>query len=704
MRIGIDLRYTASSLMGTGTYAETAALGLSRRLTDGDALIAFGEESRLDGDFAKRVHYRRVPPPVAQNPGNWARRLSWDAAIDRAGLDVFFAPTGIAPLVKRCAVVVTVHDLLFEHEPGFFSPPLLALLKREIPRSVAAADRIVAVSEWTRRDLMATYNVPSDLIRVVPQALRPIFRHKIGKGEIQRILRCFSLRQPYLLTLSNHAPHKNTLFAVKAFARWIKRSGNADCRLVIAGGGPAPQAPIDLVEESRALGIEDRVAVIGRVDDAYLPALYAGAKAFLFPSLFEGWGLPPLEAIAMGTPAVVSDRGALPEAVGEAGIVLPLDEEGWVAAIDRLANKEVPDGLRRIMEQRRDILFRHDDGPLLDVLVEAVKETRQSSEAVKPRLTMREHNTGGPQSPAHPPSTMAGMSLTIPVSRKDEIRLSGCMIIKNGLRLGYPFVEAITAVMDHVDEMIVVDGESDDGTWDILTRMAAVCSKLVLSQQPWSSDTQGGRAIAKATNHALSACPGSHVLYVQADEIYTDDNLRRLRELLLQGYDSACLPFLHFRSGWWTILSNPDYVATIRCVPNRPGVASVGDGCTFGGPLGQVAPPEAFPDCVFHVGWVYGRNSIDKFKNHAKLYSEDPKYQVKAKRAEHLENLQPDLLDLSSIDEEYKLIRFQGMHPAVIAHLINQAEYDPSIGLRIWSQRYSVPIECTPQTGTPPNS
>jgi glycosyltransferase involved in cell wall biosynthesis len=360
MRIGIDLRYTAASQMGTGVYAETTTLGLASTMAEGDALVGFGEDEALVEALAGRIRYHRIPVSTHGNVDGWPRRLLWDSAIERARLDVVFSPAGLAPLVRSCAAVVTIHDLLFEHEPGYFSPPLLALLKREIPRSVAASDRVVAVSEWTRRDLTATYGIPADRIHVVQQAVRSVFSQTLERGEVRRVLKILGIQPPYILTLSNHAPHKNTVFAIRAFAQWIRNNKSAKHRLVVAGGGPSPQAPTDLAAEIKSLGIEDRVSLIGRVDETYLAALYGGADLFLFPSLFEGWGLPPLESIAMGTPAVVSDRGALPEAVDGAAVILPVGADAldaWVDAIASLVKKGPDAALRKAMETRRKTLF-----------------------------------------------------------------------------------------------------------------------------------------------------------------------------------------------------------------------------------------------------------------------------------------------------------------------------------------------------------
>lgn len=385
MKIGVDLRFTAASHMGTGSYAETTVCDIASALGEGDSIWGFAP-SMYGGKLAETVPFVGVPLTREATASVWVERLLWDSAIARTLLDVFFSPAGLAPLVKTCATVITIHDLLFEVEPSCFAPPLLAYLKREIPRSVRSADRIIAVSEHTRQELIRHYNAPSERISVIPQRLRDVFKRPATANA--SILSKMGLPRPYLLTLSNHAPHKNTRFALEVFARWIADGHKPHC-LVIAGAGPSPAPPVDLARAVRERNLEDRIVILGRIDDQDLPALYAGADAFLFPSTYEGWGLPPLEAVASGTPAIVSDRGALPEAMGQAAVVLPLDDvEAWTNALDKCVSGP-NDALRDAMDKRREEVCRSRGDQVLQVLQEAAEEWRQASTSVPVRSQCR---------------------------------------------------------------------------------------------------------------------------------------------------------------------------------------------------------------------------------------------------------------------------------------------------------------------------
>jgi glycosyltransferase involved in cell wall biosynthesis len=669
MRIGIDLCFTSASHMGTGSYAEHVALALASHA--GDTVVGFTDGKPFSGDLARKVEYRFVNPSSAGKYRPAGSRMLWDSAIAAEQCDIFVAPTALAPVISTCPVVISVHDLLFEHHPAWMAPPLVAYLKSEISRSCRQADRIIAISEFTKRDVVDTYRIDPMKIDVVHQGIHTAFHQAPAKQDVVRTLKNIGILGPYFFTLSNHAPHKNSLFVIDVFADWIKRTGNTTHALVIAGGGPSPQQPVDVPAQLAKRGLGSRAIILGRVQQDHLKALYAGACAFLFASQYEGWGLPPLEAIAMGTPAIVSDRAAIPEAVGGAGIVLPINGTApWIAAMSTIVTSAVSDSLVQAMRERRQNLLQDRSGALREVLLRAIDQHK----------------------PATRSSSVAAQSVAVEhievKANTSKISLTGCMIIKNGLRLGYPFVEAIMSVIDHVDDMVVVDGRSDDETWPVLQRMAEKCQKLKVYQEAWPTTSVGGRVIAEATNQALRYCTGTHILYVQADEIHTNTNLVRLRELLQQGFDGAAMPFLHFRSSWWKILANPAYTATVRCIPNGSGVVSVDDGTSFKGPIHQCAPPEMFPDFIFHVGWVYAGNIIQKHKNHAKLYSDHADYQEKARLAAEQEALSKDVQDVSLIDGEYRLLWFRGEHPNIIAHLLKQDFYDYQTGLKLWQEKW----------------
>ena len=502
MRIGCDLTFTARSQMGTGVYAENTALALADALSPDDALVGFSEAGIWEGELARRLLHVKVPTPVDGVSVALCRRVLWDSAIADTALDVYFAPTGMAPVVKTCPVVITVHDLLFEHEPSYYSPDLLALLKSEIPRSVRAADHVIAISRHTKEDLILTYGCADEKITVVHQGIRKSFLLRPEPKAIRRAKTALDLRQPYFLTLSNHSPHKNTAYLLEVFDEWIKASGDCVHQLVIAGGGPAPAKPIELRKLIADRRLHERVRILGPVADAHLPALMAGAVLFLYPSKHEGWGLPPLEAIMMGTPVIASDCGALPEAVGEAGIILPLEQpKKWVEALEQLV-RGAPSQLRSAMQARRTVLANTTGVELLDTLRSA--SSRKTAKA--------------PPTCSSLPAQAAGVS--------------GCTIVRNAISLGYPLRESIASYAPLCSEIILSwDPTSEDATAQLVRQIAVEFPQVRLVESVWNMKNQAdGTELARQTQIAFGHCAQTWTLYVQADEALHENAYPLLRE------------------------------------------------------------------------------------------------------------------------------------------------------------------------------
>ena len=199
-------------------------------------------------------------------------------------------------------------------------PGMQRYLGEGVPRSVARATHVIAVSECTKADLVEAYGTPPEKISVIYAGVQPHFEPVHDAERLQAVRRrCRLGQEPFILTVGTLQPRKNHLRLVQAFARL--ESGH---RLVISGGPgwDYEAVPAEVVR----LGLEKRVVFPGFVADEDLPALYSAADLFVYPSLYEGFGLPVLEAMACGTPVVAADDSALPEVVGEAGLLAdPLD-------------------------------------------------------------------------------------------------------------------------------------------------------------------------------------------------------------------------------------------------------------------------------------------------------------------------------------------------------------------------------------------
>jgi alpha-1,3-rhamnosyl/mannosyltransferase len=198
---------------------------------------------------------------------------------------------------------------------------------------VRSSSRIVAISESTKRDLSRFFAGSRGKTTVVPLATDERFR-PVGGSPLQEALHRLRLPKRYILYMGINKPHKNLAFLLRVFAKV-----GTDAKLVLAGKEDPRYSQAR--EEAKRLGLEDRVVFLGDIDDSDLPMLYSGVELFVFPSLYEGFGLPVLEAMACGTPVVCSGASSLPEIVGDAAVTLdPEDEAAWAATIAELLENE----------------------------------------------------------------------------------------------------------------------------------------------------------------------------------------------------------------------------------------------------------------------------------------------------------------------------------------------------------------------------
>ncbi|HEX8324153.1 MAG TPA: glycosyltransferase family 1 protein [Tepidisphaeraceae bacterium] len=265
---------------------------------------------------------------------------------------LLWSPCNTGPVAVR-RQVVTIHDTSFVDTPDCFSRSFAAWYKWLIPRLARRCRRVTTVSEFSRRRIAEVANLPLDRIDVVPNGIHADFK-PAGEEAIDALRQRYDLTGPYLLTLGSLEPRKNLKTLLKAWPLIAARRD--DLTLAVAGGLGGANASIF---NGAGVSFDDlpRVKRLGYVDDADLPALYSGATAFVFPSVYEGFGLPPLEAMACGTPVVCSNATALPEVVGEAAVTFdPLDVEEMAHAVLRvledtaLRDRLIPRGRARAAE------------------------------------------------------------------------------------------------------------------------------------------------------------------------------------------------------------------------------------------------------------------------------------------------------------------------------------------------------------------
>jgi glycosyltransferase involved in cell wall biosynthesis len=334
LAVCVDLSPAAQGRAGLGRYAGTLTEAL---LAQGVPLMAFIDH--LEGSRL-RSPLRGLPTVTARLPTSiWRVRAaasyfggpSLDGTFQ--GVRLFHATDHLLPKLTRAMSVFTLHDLAYLLFPEHHLLRNRIYLRTMMPRFLRRADRIIAVSEHTRRDALRSYPLDPEKIEVIPEGVEPRFRSDVGRDAVADVRRRLGLPDRFILSVGTIEPRKNHATLVEAYASL--REQHPDVGLVIAGGRGWLYERF--FERVRSLGLEGHVVFTGHVPDEDMPALFNAAEVFAFPSEFEGFGLPPLEAMACGVPVVCSDAASLPEVVGDAGVLVPPRDVGaWIRAIDRL--------------------------------------------------------------------------------------------------------------------------------------------------------------------------------------------------------------------------------------------------------------------------------------------------------------------------------------------------------------------------------
>lgn len=330
----IDTRWLESRVAAAGTYTHIKSLGAALLRLDSQnryrtwgTPLGFGAPNLEHKQFGG--YYRRT----------W--QLAWKTVdwptCDLVGprCDLWHFTNNVAPPTRK-PFVLTIHDLAFVHHPDFIEPGNLEYLRRFVPDSLERASQVVAVSQSTKEAIVDEFGTASGKIRVTPLAADPAFARPVSEAQLARVKDKYGIDGEYFLAVGTLEPRKNLRALLLAFAGIRKHTSE---QLVVVGG----QGWLfdETKELLRKLGLGDRVIFTDYAPAEELPGLYAGAKLFVFPTFYEGFGIPVLEAMLAGTPVICSNTSSLPEVAGAAALYFdPNDTKALALALQRTLEDE----------------------------------------------------------------------------------------------------------------------------------------------------------------------------------------------------------------------------------------------------------------------------------------------------------------------------------------------------------------------------
>jgi len=333
LRIAIDAHSVGTGLGGNESYATNLI----------EALAEIDQENRYSLYVTRREAVERFSnrwpnfdvratlphTPLIRIP------LILSAELRRSPVDVLHVQF-TAPPFSPCPVVVSIHDLSFEHLPQTFKWRSRKQLRITVRRSAREASQVIALSEQARKDIISTYCIAPEKVTAIPLAAAAHFRPIRNDEELQRVRQTYGIEGEYILSVGAIQPRKNLSRLVAAYSRLRRATPEGNLpKLVLAG--KCAWLYEETLRTIKELQVSDSVILTGYVPESDLPVLYSGALCFVYPSYFEGFGLPPLEAMKCGVPVIVGNRTSLPEVVGDAAILVdPFDADAIAGAMDKL--------------------------------------------------------------------------------------------------------------------------------------------------------------------------------------------------------------------------------------------------------------------------------------------------------------------------------------------------------------------------------
>lgn len=346
MHIAIDAHSVGTRLGGNETYATN----LIEALAEVDSFnrytlyVTKREAVERFGNRWPNVDVRLTLPhtPLVRIP------LTLSVELRRRPVDILHVQYTSPPFTP-CPVVNTIHDLSFEHLPETFKRRSWRQMRLTIRRSAQSAAHIITDSEYSRNDILTTYRLPPDRVTATPLAASSRFRPVGDSTELERVRTKYGITGDYILTVGSIQPRKNMPRLIRAYARLCREAKLESIPKLIVAGKRAWLFD-DTLDAAENSAVRDQILFVGYVPEEDLPALYTAAKCFVYPSYFEGFGIPTLEAMRCGTPTITSNRTCFPEIIGDAGLMVdPFDERAIQEGMVRVLGDEK---LRRELSEK----------------------------------------------------------------------------------------------------------------------------------------------------------------------------------------------------------------------------------------------------------------------------------------------------------------------------------------------------------------
>lgn len=347
MRIIFDISPTVHHHAGLGRYAGELLTGLRCIAPQHEyvGLYHAAHEMPLGQEFQ---HLKTVRVPLGAKPWRMSVLLKYYSHMDMDRWlprgDIFHATDHLLPPLKKSRTIFTIHDLIFRFFPQYHLPLNRWFLDLMLPKFMRQANAIIAVSENTRRDVVRLMNIPPEKITVIYEGVGPLFYPHRDPADLERVRAKYGLPDRFILFFSTIEPRKNLVTLLDAYASLLNQEASIPNLVVMGRKGWLYRSTLQRIND---LGLTGRVLLTDWVTGEDVPLILGMAEVFAFPSLYEGFGLTPLEAMACGTPVISSNASSLPEVLGNAAILVePCDAAGFANSIRRVLDD---DALRQKM-------------------------------------------------------------------------------------------------------------------------------------------------------------------------------------------------------------------------------------------------------------------------------------------------------------------------------------------------------------------